>query len=163
MVKTKAEMAYIERAKFLLYLTKAGLRVSKAREVVFDEVMNLHGHFTAEQLTKDCLNKRLNVSRATVYRVLGDLLEAGIIRETAFGDKHHHFEHLYGVKPHHHARCVRCHNFIEFPDRKEEVSYHPSLKELGFKILGHEMHFYGICKKCTLKPSTPAGRQLKEA
>ena len=75
------------------------------------------------------------------------LLEAGVIRETAFGDKHRHFEHVYDEKPHHHAQCVRCHSFIEFPDKKEDEIYHPYLKKQGFKILGHEMHFYGICKE----------------
>jgi len=154
-------MVHHERAKFLRFLAQAGLRKSPGREFVFFQVMGTHGHFTAEELAKVCSEKKLNVSRATVYRVLRDLLEAGIIRETAFGDKHHHFEHVYDEKPHHHAQCVRCHRFIEFPDRKEDKIYHPYLEKQGFKILGHEMHFYGICKKCTLMPSTPLGRQTK--
>ena len=151
MSKVNIQIIDNERAKFRGHLAKAGLRASHGREVIFNEVMRLHGHFTAEQLAKDCINKNLNVSRATVYRVLGDLLEAGIIRETAFGDKHHHFEHVYDVQPHHHAQCVRCHGFIEFPDMEEDKIYHPYLEKQGFKILGHEMHFYGICKKCQKK------------
>jgi Fur family ferric uptake transcriptional regulator len=151
MEKSNTEMIHHERAKFLSHLANAGRRVSKGRGVIFDQVMRAHGHFTAEELAKLCSEKKLNVSRATVYRVLRDLLEAGIIRETAFGDKHHHFEHVYDEKPHHHAQCVRCHRFIEFPDRKEDEVYHPYLEKQGFKILGHEMHFYGICRKCLLK------------
>ncbi len=138
-----------EHAKFLLYLSQTGLRPSKGRELVFDKVMRWHGHFTAEELARECLEK-VNVSRPTVFRVLHDLLEAGVIRETAFGDKHRHFEHVYDEKPHHHAQCLRCHQFIEFPDREEEEVYHPYLEKQGFKVLGHEMHFYGICKACRL-------------
>ena len=141
-------MIHDERARFLGHLARVGRRASRGRELVFDVVMHLHGHFTAEELTRECLQKKLKVSRPTVFRVLYDLLEAGIIRETAFGDKHRHFEHVYDEKPHHHAQCVRCHGFIEFPDRKEDAIYHPLLEKQGFKILGHEMHFYGICKKC---------------
>jgi Fur family ferric uptake transcriptional regulator len=137
-----------ERTKFLGYLAKSGRRRSQGREVIFNQVMHSHGHFTAEELVKECLARKLKVSRPTVFRVLHDLLEAGIIRETAFGDKHRHFEHVYDEKPHHHAQCVRCHRFIEFPDRKEDKVYHPFLEKQGFKILGHEMHFYGICKRC---------------
>jgi len=148
MKKVNTQIIHNERAKLLRYLSKAGLRVSRGRDVIFDQVMNLHGHFTAEELAKECLQKKLKVSRPTVFRVLHDLLEAGIIRETAFGDKHRHFEHVYDEKPHHHAQCVRCHKFIEFPDRKEDEVYHPYLEKRGFKILGHEMHFYGICKEC---------------
>jgi Fur family ferric uptake transcriptional regulator len=148
MVKDNSQVIHNERARFLGYLAQAGLRKSQGRELVFTQVMGTHGHFTAEELAKSCSEKKLDVSRATVYRVLRDLLEAGIIRETAFGDKHHHFEHVYDEKPHHHAQCVRCHSFIEFPDKKEDQVYHPYLKKQGFKILGHEMHFYGICMKC---------------
>ena len=139
-----------ERTKLKQYLLGAGLRFSNGRRSVFDEVMHAHGHFTAEKLAKDCLKR--NVSRATVYRVLPELLEAGIIRETAFGDKHHHFEHVYDEQPHHHAQCIRCHRFIEFPDKQEHEIYKPVLEKQGFEILGHEMHFYGICSHCKDKP-----------
>lgn len=137
-----------ERQKFEKYLADAGLTLSKGRSKVFDEVMRSHGHFTAEELASICSKKKPAVSRATVYRSLRQLLEAGVIRETAFGDKHHHFEHVYDEKPHHHAQCVRCHAFIEFPDLHEDKVYRPILEKQGFKILGHEMHFYGICRKC---------------
>lgn len=153
MPRISTPIIHEQRAEFLRHLTKAGRKMSKSREVIFDEVMRAHKHFSTEWLVKKCLQKNLNVSRPTVYRVLRDLLEARVIRETAFGDKHQHFEPLYEENPHHHALCIRCHNFLEFPDRKEELSYHPSLKKQGFKILGHEMHFYGICRKCQLKES----------
>lgn len=137
-----------ERQKFEDYLKRSGLKVSKGRGVVFSEVMRSHGHFTAEGLAKTCSGKKPAVSRATVYRTLHELLEAGVVRETAFGDKHHHYEHVYDEKPHHHAQCVRCHAFIEFPDLQEDKIYQPILEKQGFKVLGHEMHFYGICQKC---------------
>ena len=137
-----------EQKKLNNYLQRSGLRLSKGRQSVFDEVMNAHGHFTAEELVKHCKDSKCKVSRATIYRSLHELLEACIIRETAFGDKHHHFEHVYDERPHHHAQCIRCHKFIEFPDRKEDEIYKPFLEQRGFKILGHEMHFYGICREC---------------
>lgn len=137
-----------ERHKFEQYLMRSGLKVSKGRSAVFAEAMRRHGHFTAEELAKICSGKTPAVSRATVYRTLHELLEAGVVRETAFGDKHRHYEHVYDEKPHHHAQCVRCHAFIEFPDLQEDKIYQPILEKQGFKVLGHEMHFYGICQKC---------------
>ena len=151
MIKTNEPTIKKERFKFLHFLAKANLRVSHGRKLIFEQVMRSHGHFTAEELTRKCADKKLKVSRPTVFRVLHDLLEAGIIRETAFGDKHRHFEHVYDEKPHHHAQCIRCHSFIEFPDRKEEAIYHAYLAKQGFKIIGHEMHFYGICRECQKK------------
>lgn len=138
----------IEREKFESYLKGAGLKLTTGRIHAFNVAMASHGHFAAEEIVKSCRQKRVRVSRATVYRSLHEMLEAGIIRETAFGEKHHHFEHLYDEKPHHHARCVRCSEIFEFPDMKEDNIYVPFLEKQGFQILGHEMHFYGVCKKC---------------
>jgi Fur family ferric uptake transcriptional regulator len=140
-----------EKKKFENHLAELGLQLSRARKMVLNEVINIHGHFTAEELAKACY-KRSKISRASVYRTLKELLESGVIRETAFGDKHHHFEHLYDEKPHHHAQCIRCYKFIEFPDMKEDEIYRPHLEKQGFKIIGHEMHFYGICQKCQNNP-----------
>ncbi|GEM_PF-931813 len=137
-----------ERQKYEIYLNNEGLRFSRGREAVFHQAINTHGHFTAEEIAKSCMQLNPMVSRATVYRTLHEMLEAEIIRGTAFGDKHQHYEHLYDEKKHHHAQCVRCHCFIEFPDLDEDKRYHPILEKQGFKIIGHEMHFYGICRKC---------------
>ena len=137
-----------ELKKYQAYLLKEGRRSSRGREAVFQIVMHTHGHFTAEEVAKKCQDLKPRVSRATVYRTLQEFLEAKIIRGTAFGDKHHHYEHLYDEKRHHHAQCVRCHEYLEFPDLDEDKRYRPILEKLGFQVLGHEMHFYGICKNC---------------
>ncbi len=137
-----------EQHKFEDFLAGGDLRFSRGRQAVFNQAMNWHGHFSGEEMAKKCFELKLSVSRATVYRTLHELVEAGVIRETAFGDKHHHFEHLYDERKHHHAMCVRCHEHLEFPDLDEEKRYQPYLEKAGFKILGHEMHFYGLCKKC---------------
>jgi Fur family ferric uptake transcriptional regulator len=137
-----------EQEKYEYYLKELNLRFSRGRQIVFKQAIETHGHFTAEEIAKVCIQLKPSVSRATVYRTIHEILEAGVIRGTAFGDKHQHYEHLYDEKKHHHAQCVRCHQFIEFPDLDEDKRYHPILEEQGFKIIGHEMHFYGICKKC---------------
>ena len=137
-----------EQSRFQSHLENRSLRWTRGRKIIFDEVMQAHGHFAAEELFKQCQQNKRQVSRATVYRSLQELLEAGIVRETAFGEKHQHFEHIYDEKPHHHARCLRCHKFIEFPDLKEDDRYHPLLEKEGFHVLGHELHFYGICRDC---------------
>ena len=137
-----------EQGRFERYLEKSGRKASHGRRCVFKEAFNFHGHFTAEDLVKLCRKKGAKASRATIYRSLRELLEAGIIRKTAFGEKHEHYEHLYDEKPHHHARCIRCHALIEFPDLKEDKVYVSFLNKKGFRILGHEMHFYGFCSEC---------------
>ena len=137
-----------EKKKFTHYLLKHGVQMTPGRTSVFHTIMHAHGHFAAEEIVKVCKKNKIHVSRATIYRGLRELLEAGVIRKTAFGEKHQHFEHIYDEKPHHHARCIRCSAIIEFSDLGEDKVYRNVLKNKGFKILGHEMHFYGFCRKC---------------
>ena len=142
---------FAEKNRFEHYLGKIGLKLTNGRQSVFKEVMQAHGHFAAEELVKHCKKNGKKVSRATIYRSLRELLEAGIIRETAFGEKHQHYEHVYDEKLHHHARCIRCYHMIEMPCIDAEKQYVPMLIQRGFQILGHELHFYGICRHCQIK------------
>lgn len=150
-MKAQTPILKKEQDKLEAYLKKYGLKLSAGRKTVFEMAMKTHGHFTAEDLVKGCKTRFNKTSRATIYRSLRELVECGVIRKTAFGEKHEHFEHVYDEKPHHHARCLRCFDVLEFPDLGEDEKYKPILEKNGFKILGHEMHFYGICLNCQEK------------
>ena len=122
--------------------------MTRGRELVLDSVLKTHSHFSTEDLVKQFRRRKEAPSRATIYRAMTELLEAQIIRQTAFGEKHNNYEHLYDEKPHHHAFCVRSGKYFELPDLGEEEKYLPILKQMGFQVLGHEVHFYGISKEC---------------
>ena len=122
------------------------MKLTKARSEVFEIVAKMDNHFGAEDILQSSKN---SVSRATLYRTLNELVESQVIRKTAFGDKHQHFEFVLEKKPHHHAFCLNCKTNIEFPDFGEEEIYNKILEKMGFEIYGHEMHFYGLCKNCT--------------
>ena len=145
MAKENPQYLLTEKERLKNYLSRAGLEITDGREGVFNEVMAFHGHFTAEDLVK--VGKR-KISRATIYRSIKEFLEAGLIRKTAFGEKHEHYEHVYDEQLHHHARCIRCHAVIEFPCHDDDSKYIQYLRKKGFHVLGHEMHFYGICRNC---------------
>lgn len=140
-----------ERQKFVTYLKDRGLRLTSGRERVLTAVLETHGHFSCEDLVKQFKDRPGNVSRATIYRTITELMEAQVIRQTAFGKKHNNYEHVYDEKPHHHAYCIRSGKFFELPDLGEEEKYLPILAKMGFEVLGHELHFYGISKECREK------------
>ncbi len=137
-----------EREKFVAYLKDKGLRLTSGRELVLKAALETHGHFSCEDLVKQFTVQHANVSRATIYRSVTELLEAQVIRQTAFGKKHNNYEHVYDEKPHHHAYCIRSGKYFEIPDLGEEKKYFPILEKMGFEVLGHEVHFYGISKEC---------------
>lgn len=143
--KNQNDVALIQQKKFIDYLTNNDLKLTKARSEVFEIVAKMDNHFGAEDILQSSKN---SVSRATLYRTLNELVESQVIRKTAFGDKHQHFEFVLENKPHHHAFCLNCKTNIEFPDFGEEEIYNKILEKMGFEIYGHEMHFYGLCKNC---------------
>lgn len=136
-----------ERQKFANYLKAKRLRFTTGRALVLKAVLETHGHFSCEDLVKQFKDRKGHASRATIYRAVNELLEAQIIRQTAFGKKHNNYEHVYDEKPHHHAYCLRTGKFFELPDLGEETKYLPILEKMGFEVLGHEVHFYGISKE----------------
>lgn len=130
------------------YLTKKGASLTTRRLSILKESIKTKGHFSAEDLIKMLARKDLRVSRATVYRTLNELVRAKLFVQTAFGEKHRHFEFVRIGKSHHHAFCIKCKQNLEFIDLGEEKLYRKILQTNGFVIIGHEMHFYGLCKNC---------------
>ena len=101
--KNQDNVDLIQQKKFINYLTDNDLKLTKARFEVFQIVARMDNHFGAEDILQSSNN---SVSRATLYRTLNELVESQVIRKTAFGDKHQHFEFVLEKKPHHHAFCL---------------------------------------------------------
>src|SRR5205085_8373529 len=74
-----------------------------------------HNHFDAEQLIDDMKRAGLPVSRATVYRTLAKLADAGLLRRLELGPRMF-YEQDYGYPQPEHMYCQRCGQVIEFQD-----------------------------------------------
>ena len=137
-----------ETERFRAFLRGNKIRESRGRKLILREAVSSEGHFTAEEMVKKCREKKYPVSRATVYRTLHLLKESGIIRETAYGEKHLHYEYARSKEHHHHARCLKCKRIIEFFCHERNLESENALNKKNFHIIGHELHFYGICNEC---------------
>jgi Fe2+ or Zn2+ uptake regulation protein len=76
-------------------------------------IFSQHNHFDADQLIDAMKKADLEVSRATVYRTLGKLVDAGLLRKLEIGPRMC-YEHDYGYPQHDHLYCQQCHKLIEF-------------------------------------------------
>src|SRR5271157_1547120 len=76
-------------------------------------IFSQHNHFDADQLIEDMKRAGLPVSRATVYRTLNKLVDAGLLRRLDVGPRMF-YEHDYGYPQHEHLYCQQCHKMIEF-------------------------------------------------
>ncbi|MFC7420896.1 ferric iron uptake transcriptional regulator [Iodobacter arcticus] len=104
-------------------------------------------HMTAEDVYRLLLADNLDIGLATVYRVLTQFEQAGILVR-------HHFEtgksvfELSAGGHHDHLVCVKCGQVEEFYDPEIEKRQDAIAKDHGFDIQDHEMYLYGICAKC---------------
>lgn len=136
---------------FREFLKERGLRLTPEREGILAEVLRSKGHFDPEELHIDLRRKGASVSRASIYRTIPLLVEAGIIEEVERVDKHAHYELTYGREHHDHMLCMGCGRVIEFLSQSMEKLQDRICKEHNFTGETHTLEIKGYCRKCAKK------------
>lgn len=144
--------------EFKSILKDNSLKFTKQREIILQSLYNYDEHFTPEELygiiKKDY--PKLNIGIATVYRTLNLLESSNIVTSISFGIAGKKFE--LGNKPHHdHIICKNCGLIVEFEDKEIEKKQEEIAKKSGFKLTGHIMQLYGVCKECQNKQNQKRG------
>ena len=136
---------------FSEFLEKKGLKMTSQRSMILDTFIKIKGHLTSEELYDIVKKKDGAIGQATVYRTLKLLSESGIAREVDFGDGLVRYEHKYGHEHHDHLICNSCGKNIEVLEQQIEELQEKMAKRHGFKLTGHKMYLYGICRDCRKK------------
>lgn len=103
-------------------------------------------HMSAEDVYKALLAERLDVGLATVYRVLTQFEQAGLLSRSNFEAGHSVFELNEGTH-HDHLVCLDCGRVEEFVDAEIEKRQHKIAEGLGFQLQEHALSLYGVCTK----------------
>ncbi len=156
------EVAVSPVEKFTEFLSTRKMRLTQERDIIVREIFSDHEHFDVDEIVARLdkpIDGRIRVSRATVYRTVSSLEEAGLIRKVARTNDREVYEHDYGYPQHDHFICEKCNKLIEF--RNEEISaiLEKVAMEMGFRMVGHRLEGYGICAECA-KPPTRRHRKL---
>jgi len=138
---------------FRQYLKSRGLHITRARERIAEEVFQIPGHFEAADLWAKLRGDQ--IAPATVYRTLELLVEAGLVRKLALGDRAS-YEASLGRPHHEHLICSRCHRVVEFSDGPLEERLAEIVEEREFHHLSHQVVILGICPACQTE-SKPSG------
>ena len=128
-------------------LKKSGLKATLPRL----KILSLFEHSDAKHLSAEDVYKLLiksgeDVGLATVYRVLTQFEQAGLLVR-------HHFESGKAVfelnqgSHHDHIVCMQCGRVEEFCDENIEALQHKAAEERGFKINEHSLYIYADCTK----------------
>ncbi|MGD0883298.1 MAG: Fur family transcriptional regulator [Thermodesulfovibrionales bacterium] len=138
----------MEKNIFKEFLRGKGLKFTKERETILNEVFSFHGHFDPEELLLSMRNKSIRVSKASIYRTLPLLLESGLVDQVEKNDKHAHYEHTYGHGHHDHLICMKCGAVTEiFSPRLEEIQ-DELCRNSGFQGIKHTLEIKGYCRNC---------------
>ena len=129
-------------------LRKEGMRYTKQRKMVWDEICRSTEHRDAEEIYFKINKTGRNVSRATVYRTIDVLVKNNLVRQLELGDGRKRFENKLDRKHHDHIVCLNCGDIQEFVDDLIEQRQEKIAKELNFKIVRHIHQLFGLCNNC---------------
>jgi Fur family ferric uptake transcriptional regulator len=103
-------------------------------------------HLTAEDVYRNLLSEELDIGLATVYRVLTQFEQAGLLSRSNFESGKAVFELNEGTH-HDHLVCIDCGRVEEFFDADIEKRQQKIAEERGFKLQEHALALYGACTK----------------
>ena len=122
-------------------------RYSKKREAILDCLRSTDIHPTAEWIYEQLKPDYPALSFATVYRNLGQLTEAGLVRSVGVVNGHERYDGR--LEPHSHLVCSACGRVADLPG----LSVSPEIIEaaenaMGFQISDAAIRFVGLCPAC---------------
>lgn len=130
------------------FIRQRGLRRTAQREVIVKAAFSKDEHFSADELFERVRKTCANTSRATVYRTLGLLVEAGLLREIDLGDDQTTYDPNFLDKPtHNHLVCIDCGRVVEFEDAQMEALAARVTHRLGFKPIRQSLKIEATCEQ----------------
>ena len=136
------------RRAFEEFLSERSLRLTNQRIAIFERAFDTHKHFTAEMLYAWLREEDGKVSRATVYRTLGLLVEGGFLESLDIGQGELRYEHVLGHRHHDHMVCLDCGKIEEFADARIEALQEEACQDKGFTMVSHNLRLFGYCRAC---------------
>jgi Fur family transcriptional regulator, ferric uptake regulator len=135
-------------------LKSTGLKATLPRLKILDVFQKgAQRHMTAEDVFRILLQDHSDIGLATVYRVLTQFEQAGILSRSHFESGKAVFELNEGTH-HDHMVCLECGRVEEFYDAEIEKRQHAVAQAKGFRIAEHALSLYAHCIKdhCPNKP-----------
>jgi Fur family ferric uptake transcriptional regulator len=138
-------------------LKLAGGKRSSKREHIVNVFLRQDGHLSADDLVDVIRRDDRRISRATVYRTLQWMVDAGIARKVDFGEGRFRFEHSYRQPRHFHLICKTCHRSFEFLSSDIEALVEEVSTARGFTASQSVVQIFGTCEDCRTGRAAAAG------
>ena len=130
-------------------LKSIGLKATFPRLKILDVFRKAEvRHMSAEDVYRALIGESVEIGLATVYRVLTQFEQAGLLVRSQFDSGKAVFE-LNEGDHHDHLVCTNCGKVEEFFDPEIEKRQQKIAKDHNFVLTGHALSLYGICQNCT--------------
>jgi Fur family ferric uptake transcriptional regulator len=136
-------------------LDLAGYRLTSPRRQVARLIAEHGGHFTALELEAAARDRRIGISRATLFRTLDLLTDLRVVERMDLPSG----EHAYvpcAPAHHHHVICSRCGRTTEVEDAGVAEAVAEIARRSGYRIDTHRLELFGLCRHCQAKTTADA-------
>ena len=138
------------------FIRRKGLRKTPQRDAIVEVIFATDEHFTADELWDRLRGTDARSSRATLYRTLGLLTEAGLLQEIDLGDGQTTYDPNFIERPsHNHLICIDCGKVTEFEDSGIEVLNDCITRRLGYRPVKHTLRIEACCESLRTKGHCP--------
>ena len=152
-----------EEEQFLAFLRARGLRATAERRALIREIFAQHGHFDADSILAAVLSRGLAISRATVYRNLELLVQAGLVHKVRLNGRSYLYEHLHSGQRHDHMACRSCGRIVEFVSPGITALLGEICRAHGFEGRQNQLQILGICRSCAAADREAAAPSCRPA
>jgi Fe2+ or Zn2+ uptake regulation protein len=128
-------------------LRDRGWRLTAQRRVVAEVLAGEHIHLTADAVYSRAQERLPEISLATVYNTLNELVAMGEVLEISTGDGPKRYD-PNSVASHHHLHCVECGTLRDVNPVGTERLALPAGEQHGFELFDIDIVFRGRCPDC---------------
>ncbi len=133
------------------FIQSKGLRNTPQRNSIVEAIFSSDEHFTADDLWERLRKTQSQSSRATVYRTIALLVEAGLLHEIDLGDDQKTYDPNFVDSPaHNHLVCIDCGKVLEFEDPHIQLLNDCAARRLGFRPSKQSLVIEGCCEQLRL-------------
>lgn len=129
-------------------LAEAGYRRGGARAAVLDLLDGQACALTAYDIEAALRERDRSVGRASVYRVLEELHDLGLVTKVDLGQGQARYEPARAEHHHHHLVCDACGAITPFEDEPLERAITALSRRVDFDVTAHEIVLHGTCAAC---------------
>ncbi|GAA1242912.1 MULTISPECIES: Fur family transcriptional regulator [Streptomyces] len=124
-----------------------GWRMTSQRRVVAEVLDGDHVHLTADEVHARAVQRLPEISRATVYNALGELVALGEVMEVSTDGRAKRYD-PNAHRPHQHLVCSGCGIIRDVHPTGDPLSGLPAQERFGFEVSKVEVTYRGLCPSC---------------